>query len=334
VSPSARLLALGAACSLVACELGQIITLGTSTASGGAATAVGGAGGMSGGGPSTGAGPALGGNGPGGAPPILGIASSEVVAGLSSPEKDDNPTLSADELLLCFTSLRPGATGESDIWCAERSSSSDAFGEPSPVDVANQEGFEASPALELDGLALWFGSDREDSLGGSDIFVVTRALRTDPWGEAVRVDELCSGEDDIPRPPAMGNTVMPLASRRGDDASYWTYFAVRSSPSAAFGPPELLSELATPEESVVDGFLTEDGLMFLFTLAISGGEVDEDIYVAVRPDLQSPFTTPTEVGGLNGDANDRDPWLSPDRRRLYFSSDRSGEFEIYVALVE
>lgn len=317
---------LSAAGLLSACELGQIVTLGSSSlGAGGAST---------GGSTGSGAGPSLGGLGPGGAPPLLSVTTVRALEELASAEKDDNPTLTADELMLCFTSLRPGGTGDNDIWCAERASASEPFATPTPIEVANQEGFESSPALELDGLALWFSSERSDTLGGSDIFVVTRSARSAPWGEVQRVDELCSEQDDIPRPPAMGGRVMPLGSRRGDDEGYWSYLAERSAPDAPFAMPELIDELSGPDLTVVDGFLSEDGLMFLFTRDLRTDVAEEDIYVAVRPDLASPFGAPTPVGGLNGDHHDRDPWLSTDRRRLYFSSDRSGEFEIYVADVE
>lgn len=323
---NARAFVLGLPCLtlILGCDLGEIVTLGSSVNPGTGGTASGG---------TTGSGGGSGLGGLGGAPPLLSVSTVALVTELSSPEKDDNPTLTADERMICFTSLRPGATGDNDIWCAERTSTSEPFGAAAPIDVANQEGFEASPALELDGLALWFGSERDDTLGGSDIFVVRRSSRSEAWGQAARVDELCSSEDDIPRPPAMQGTVMPFASRRDDDA-YWTYLAERPDPSAPFGEPRLLEELAVTDTNVVDGFLTEDGLMLLFTRDLRSDEEQEDIYVTMRPDLDSPFGTPTPVLGLNGSAHDRDPWLSTDRRRLYFSSDRSGEFEIYMASVE
>ena len=317
------------------CGLGEVVTLGRTVAGSGGA-AVGGSGGSGGSGASGGSdssgGSGLGGFG--GAPPLLMATQAIVVPGLSAEEKDDNPTLTADELLVCFTSLRPGGTGDYDVWCAERTALGEAFSEPVPIDAVNSDGFESSPALELDGLTLWFGSERDDNIGGSDIFRVTRASRTEAWGAVNRVDELSSAQDDIPRPPAMGSTIMPLGSRRGDEVSYWTYFAERSSPGAAFAAPELVEELATADHNVVDAFLTEDGLLLLFTYFLREDEANEDIYAAVRPDLQSPFGPPIEVGGINDSSNERDPWLSPDRRRLYFSSDRSGQFEIYVAEVE
>ena len=39
------------------------------------------------------------------------------------------------------------------------------------------------------------------------------------------------------------------------------------------------------------------------------------------------------IDELSTDSDERDPWLSPDGRELYFSSDRSGQYAIYVAAV-
>jgi Tol biopolymer transport system component len=56
-----------------------------------------------------------------------------------------------------------------------------------------------------------------------------------------------------------------------------------------------------------------------------------DIRFSTRDDLGAHFSDPLPVTGLNTDADDRDPWLSADGKRLYFSSDRVGELDIYVA---
>jgi Tol biopolymer transport system component len=45
------------------------------------------------------------------------------------------------------------------------------------------------------------------------------------------------------------------------------------------------------------------------------------------------FGAPAAVTDLNTASDERDPWLSPDGTPLFFSSDRSGRYEIYVASV-
>src|SRR5690606_9964352 len=138
--------------------------------------------------------------------------------------------------------------------------------------------------------------------------------------------------DDIPRPPGQGGLVMPLASRRvGGD--YQTYLAERSSVQEAFLSPTLLEEVTQGNAVVVDGFLSEDGLLLLYTIDPEGDEEQGDLYFSVRDTVDEKFSTAQPIEGVNTAAEERDPWLSPDGETLYFVSDRDseGDRDIYVA---
>lgn len=252
-----------------------------------------------------------------------------LVAELSSRDKDDNPTLTGDRLSICFTSTRASSTERADVWCAERATQSERFDEPVEITAVNSDAFETSPALSLNGLDLWFSSDREGGAGQGDIYVSSRAVRSDPWGTPIIVPELNSELDDIPRPPAMGDTVMPLGSRRTDD-TYFTYLATRETPSSPFSSPVLIEELTDSGLIVVDAHLSEDGLLLLFT-SVAEDDAPGDLYAAERASLAGPFGVPVLLSGVNSAEDDRDPWLSPDGEILYFSSNRDGDFEIYSA---
>lgn len=244
---------------------------------------------------------------------------------LNTEEKDDNPTLTADERMICFTSKRPTSSGGTDIWCSERASPDDPFGEPIEQSSLNTDGFESSPSLGQDGLSIWFGADEE---GNMDILVAFRPDRGSSWDAPLRVSELNSGEDDLPRPLALGGRLMPLSSRR-DSPDYWTYLAERPTPDAPFGEPRLIEELAAPGRSFVDAFLFEDGLTILLNVVEEGRK--GDLHVATRATLDSPFSDSSPILGVNTEDEERDPFLSSDGKRLYFSSDREGELDLFVA---
>lgn len=268
----------------------------------------------------------------GGAPPIsLSFASVERLT-LRSDADDDNPTLTGDELYLCFTSAREGGMGSRDIWCASRLDRQEEFLEATPVEELNTEEFESSSALSLDGLSLWFGSDREGGQGGLDIYESSRPSVTEPWSEPTLVSELNSEEDDIPRPPGQGGLVMPLASRRGG-GDYQTYLAERESDQAPFLSPILLESIAQENAVIVDGFLSDDGLLLLFTIDPESDEEHGDLYFSVRDSVADQFSTSEPLEGVNTAAEERDPWLSPDGETLYFVSDREsdGDLDIYAA---
>ena len=54
-----------------------------------------------------------------------------------------------------------------------------------------------------------------------------------------------------------------------------------------------------------------------------------DLFVATRAGLGEPFASPRPIAELNTASDEDDAWISPDGRILYFSSDRSGNAEIY-----
>jgi hypothetical protein len=247
-----------------------------------------------------------------------------LVAGVNSEFKDDNPTLTEDQLQLFFSSTR---ASNADVWFAERPSTAEVFSEPVRMATLSTDAFDSSPAVDADGLVLWVGTRSELGAGGVDIWRSRRATRAQPWPAPVLVPELNSAQDDIPRPTGYGGLVMPLGSRRGGDL-YQTFLARRSSPDEVFGEPELVEELTRDGFSVADAFLTDDGLSLYYATASDGLG---DLQVSRRARVDDPFGEPLALDSLNTEADERDPWLSLDGSTLYFASDREGILNLYVA---
>jgi hypothetical protein len=183
--------------------------------------------------------------------------------------------------------------------------------------------------VSADGLTLWFASDRASGSDDLDIWVATRSARGAAWSAPVSLDALNSDAQDIPRPPGQRARVMPMASDRDSPGYYKIQFATRSTSSAAFGAPAPVVELAFPDESTVDGFLRDDGLTLFYVTGPAFGPAD--LYVASRRRAADAFEQHAPLDELNTPLDERDPWLSPDGRELYFASDRSGHYDIYVA---
>jgi Tol biopolymer transport system component len=267
-------------------------------------------------------------------PPVLSEApqfgDATLVQELASDVEDENPTLTEDLLQIYFTSRREGGPGNADVWFAERASPDDPFGAPAPVPEVSTPEFDSSPAISPDGLTLWTAIDIDGGLGGLDIWVSTRATRSDPWSELVNVTELNSPQDDLPRPIGDNGRVMPIQSRR-DNSKYQMYLAIRETPDGAFGTPLLLDSLLLEGQAMGDGFVTYDGLGVYFAYSAGGSG---DLYFASRPSRDDDFQSAVPIDSLNTDADERDPWLSPDGQRLYFASDRDGVLNIYEARLE
>ena len=189
-------------------------------------------------------------------PPPPRFQAPHLVPGLESDSKDDNPTLTADLLEIYFTSGRAGGGSKSDVWFARRASAADPFDTPERLAEVSSDDFESSSAISLDGLTLWFGSDRSGDL---DVYVSTRASRGSTWSVPLTVPALNSTGQDIPRPPGLGGTVMPLGTTRDNGDVYRTLFATRAAPGDAWGTPEPIHGSGLEDNPTVDGFLTDDG---------------------------------------------------------------------------
>jgi len=92
---------------------------------------------------------------------------------VNGPSYDGDPAISADGLMLFFSSDRPGGSGGQDLWVALRTSTGGPFGEPINLGPrVNTTGFEGRPALSSDGSTLFFMSDRAGGFGGVDLWQV------------------------------------------------------------------------------------------------------------------------------------------------------------------
>jgi WD40-like Beta Propeller Repeat len=280
-----------------------------------------------------------------------------LVTELASPSRTDNPTLTGDLLEIYFTTDR--VSGNGDVWFATRASPDAPFGTPAAVTAVNGDSFETSSAISTDGLTLWFGSDRAGGAGANDIWVSQRANRTAAWSTPLNVVALNSPADDIPRPPGQHELVMPMASELATPNVYQTYLAPRATTGAPFEAPVAIPELDShyAGRSIVDGFLTDDGLTMFFSSApasqpadagiasdagasIDGGKAgnagaaNSDLFVAYRRSTNDAFGLTVPLSDLNTAADERDPWLTPDGTTLYFTSDRDGVLNIYTARVQ
>lgn len=262
-------------------------------------------------------------------PPRYHFDEPIVLAELSAPAQTDNPCLTADLREIYFTSERSG--GAAEIWTATRPDASARFGTPRLVSELNSPLIETSPIVSGDGLTLWFGSERSGGLGDLDIWVATRPTRDAAWSPPQNVVALNSAAKDIPRPPGEHQSIMPLGSDRAERSYYAIYFAARSAAARPFAMPEIVSELSEPSVSTVDAFLTDDGNALFYVKGPAFGFAD--LYVAQRRSPDEPFGEPVPLADLNTRFDERDPFLSADGTQLFFSSNRSGIYEIYLARV-
>jgi WD40-like Beta Propeller Repeat len=112
---------------------------------------------------------------------------------INTPGFEGKPSLSADGLELYFVSDRPGALGgpgDQDIYVSQRRSVNSSWDAPERVPPpVSSAFFDITPTISLDGLALYFGSNRPGPFSPPwpDLWVSHRASVNHPWGEAVNL---------------------------------------------------------------------------------------------------------------------------------------------------
>jgi hypothetical protein len=110
------------------------------------------------------------------------------------------PFLSQDGLSLYFNSNRPGGYGGMDLWVARRPTLDSPWGEPENLGPPiNTENDEHRVAVFNDEQELYFSDwngTRAGSFGWADVYVSTRASKTDPWDEPQNLGPALNSPND------------------------------------------------------------------------------------------------------------------------------------------
>lgn len=254
-----------------------------------------------------------------------GFVAPMLVAELSGPGADDDPTLTGDLLEIYFASDRAGGAGEDDIWRSVRASASEPWQPPAPVAELNSAQQDEAPGITADGLEIYLSSSRG---GGNDIWMSTRTSREEAWLPPTLVTELSSGSGDFQAQPSPSKLRLVLYRSSGDRD---VYESTRVAVDQPWSSPATLSTISTPDGDR-SPCLYGSELEIVFSSDRDSGTFDvQDLFWATRPALGDEFGSALPLTTVNSPADDDDPWVSPDGRVLYFSSDRGGDTEIYEA---
>lgn len=228
-----------------------------------------------------------------------------------------SPSLSRDGLTLYF-GLYVGALPDETIAFSTRPSLADPFGLGNVLPAPINASVEGTPRLSVDGLTLYFSSERPGGLGGRDIYRARRSVDGTSFDDVANLIEINSGATDhLPWVSALGLSMYFSSDRGGDFDIHRT---TRATPTDPWPAPEPVAELNT---AAVDNGMTvsSDEREIVFASYRLGGG---DLFRAVRAPGATTFGAPEYLATVNSDADDTDPALSADGSELYFSSARDG----------
>ena len=190
-----------------------------------------------------------------------------------------------------------------------------------PQSVNTIEGEEYGPTLTVDDNTLYFvGLNREDGSYSEDIYVSRRDSRTGEWTAARRIPELSEPyRNEAP------------TSVSGDGRTMLLFVEGRMcfSQRGAYGwsAPRPLPQYLQLGNWQADGQISADGSVLLFAAnypAEGEEQASLNIFVSER-DEQGRWGQPYSIGkAINTPGMERSPFLHPDMKTLYFSSDREG----------
>lgn len=254
----------------------------------------------------------------------LQLSPPKRVAELASTLPQQNPSLSFDGRTLYFE--RDSTTA--DQFVATRPARDAPWGPAVPLTPMSNIGQGSRMTTSADAMLAIIDAKRS---GRADLYTATRATADGAFGQlsSALVGALNTGIQELD--PELTADGLGLYYAPFDGTNQRIVVARRPSPDASFGLPTELSELQL-STAVADPTLSPDETVIAFSNGAT--RQDNDLYYATRASRDQPFGPASPLAALNvPGVSDNDIELSTDGCELYFTSDRGGRHEIYVATV-
>lgn len=199
-----------------------------------------------------------------------------------------------------------------------------------PATVNTALGEEYGPTLTMDDNTLYFvGLNRGETNVTEDIYVARRDRKTGEWSAAQTVPGLCSPyRNEAPTSVSGdGRTMLVFVEGR-------MCFSVRG--PQGWSEPRPLPRHLQLGNWQADAMITADGSALLFAANYPvENEEKASLNIFVSERTESGWGTPYSIGPvINTTGMERSPFLHPDMKTLYFSSDREGtlgELDVWVS---
>jgi hypothetical protein len=186
-------------------------------------------------------------------------------------------------------------------------------------------------------LELYFSSNRPGGYGYFDIYVTTRATKSDPWGPPLNLGPAVN-TPDAEICPSISSDGLTLyfsddwdwSPRPGGLGGCDIWMIRRASRGAPWGTPVNVGAPINTSAGEITPKISGDGLILAFASNRAGGQGSYDLWMSTRATIQDNWGAPVNMGGVvNSGSFDHAPNLSSDERALVFTSNRPGGFGGY-----
>jgi hypothetical protein len=278
---------------------------------------------------------------------LLGIC---LLSGLDAPARADYtfgqpvnvqsafPINPATEYVTCFSAdglevhvapsappFRAGGQGGADLWVLTRASVEDVWGAPQNLGpIVNTASNDLGAFVTVDGLELYFQSNRPGGYGNADIYVTRRATPTSPWGPATNLGPKVNGSfaEVWPTVSPDGLELYVSSSRPGGLGGPDVYVSKRATTQDPWSDPASLGPAVNSPGGELFTRLSPDGLLLFFSSDRPGGfgKYGEG-YVARRASRSAPWQPAVNLGPIVNATTFNWPLVSPDGSALYILCD-------------
>jgi Tol biopolymer transport system component len=195
--------------------------------------------------------------------------------------------------------------------------------------TVNSSGFDGSPTVSAAETELLFTSDRT---GQQDVFIATRARKTDSWSPPVNAGPLVNdpaADDFSLRLSNDGLTLYFASVRRGGFGAADIYVTTRASRQLPWAPAQNAG--AVVNTTAFEAFPTPnaDETTLYFERSTTMASDDADIWMTTRATRGDRWREPARVDALNSNSAEFSPSISVDGRTMYFATARRGRVEVW-----
>ncbi len=206
------------------------------------------------------------------------------------------------------------------------------FGEPTNLGpLVNSSSFEGSPTISMDGLELYLASIGAN--GTVDLFVTTREMIEDDWGEPVTLGPTVnSSAIDIEPCVSTDGLQLYFESRRSGNLSAKAdlWITTRTNTDDSWGEPMNLGSIVNSTGGDSGPSHSSDGLELFFCSSRVGNQMD--VFVTKRVTINGDWEHPTNLGALiNTTQHEWCPSISFDGLILLFTRGPEETGNIWMA---